>query len=433
MIRGKALDYSTFGRTLLRRGAGQSAVELEPVCDQLAALLPERAAELMALKNHIEGTGAPYSFLGNRYFWSSDFMTHQREAFYISVKMVSHRTIGTETIHAENMKGCWLPFGATWILRRGDEYNNILAVLDWGRLPGVTSPHMTIPPVRAVTQPESFVGGVSDGTYGAAAMVFSETDALPLTPRLNILTHGLKAWFLFDREMVALGAGINSISDEPVTTTLNQTGLLGPVLADGHAVEPGESKVPETSWVLHDEVGYAFLGPAAGMLKIGPQTGEARSYGGARSNTSITEQVFTLWIDHGVHPHDAQYAYAVVPGTNAQQLADWAAHPPVRVIANTATQQAVIHDQLGVAEIVFHQPGSVALTPALTVKVDHPCLALVVRHGNSTRVAVASPGGEFFTVRLTLATPHKEQSAMFELPGGDRAGKSQVLEVPVRW
>ena len=64
MIRGKALDYSAFGRTLLRRDAGQSAVELEAVCDQLAALLPERAAELTALKKHIEGTGAPYSLSG---------------------------------------------------------------------------------------------------------------------------------------------------------------------------------------------------------------------------------------------------------------------------------------------------------------------------------------------------------------------------------
>ena len=98
MIRGKVLDYSAFGRTLLRRNAAQGAADFGPVCDELAALLPDRAGELMALKKHIEGTGAPYSFLGNRYFWNSDFMTHQREAYYISVKMVSNRTVGTETI-----------------------------------------------------------------------------------------------------------------------------------------------------------------------------------------------------------------------------------------------------------------------------------------------------------------------------------------------
>ena len=101
-----------------------------------------------------------------------------------------------------------------------------------------------------------------------------------------------------------------------------------------------------------------------------------------------------------MHPQDAQYAYAVLPGINAQQLAEWVAHPPVRVIANTPAQQAVINDQLGVAEIVFYTPGSVTLAAGLAVKVDHPCLALLVKHGNSTRIAVSSPGGEFFTVHL---------------------------------
>jgi len=415
MIRGKVLDYSAFGRTMLRRNAAQGAADFGEVCAELAALLPDRAGELMALKTHIEGTGKPYSFLGNRYFWNSDFMTHQREAYYISVKMVSNRTVGTETIHGENTRGCWLPFGATWIVRRGDEYKDILRILDWGRLPGVTSPHMTTPFTKNVMQPESFVGGVSDGTYGAAALVFEETEPLPLTPRLNISTWGRKAWFFFDREMVALGAGISSSRDEPVGTTLNQTRLHEPVLIDGHAIEPGEAKVQQSSWVLHDEVGYTFLGPAAARVKAGPQS------------------VFTLWIDHGVHPRDAQYAYAVLPGINAEQLAQWQAHPPVRVVTNTPEQQAVINDQLGVAEIVFHRPGTVALAASLTVKVDHPCLALLTKHGSSTRIAVSSPGGEFFTVNLTLTAPPKEQRVTFELPGGDMAGKSQVLEVPVTW
>ena len=264
-------------------------------------------------------------------------------------------------------------------------------------------------------QPESFVGGVSDGAYGAAAMVFEQTEALPLIPRLKISTWGRKAWFFFDREMVALGAGIGSLRDEPVGTTLNQTGLHEPVLIDGHAIEPGEAKVQPSSWVLHDEVGYTLLGPAAASVKVGPSS------------------VFTLWIDHGVRPRDAQYAYAVLPGINAQQLAEWQAHPPVRVVANTPEQQAVIHDQLGVAEIVFYRPGNVALAAGLTVKVDHPCLVLLTKQGSSTRIAVSSPGGEFFTVHLSIGTPQKEQSVTFALPSGDMAGKSQVLEVPVAW
>jgi chondroitin AC lyase len=453
MIRGKWLDYSAEGRTLLRRGASEAAAEFAAACDELAALLPERAAELIALKKHIEGTGAAYSFLGNRYFWNSDFMTHQREAFYISVKMVSNRTVGTETLGGENLKGSWLPFGATWIVRRGDEYKDIFPVLDWGRLPGVTSAHMAMPTLnppdwgRGVTalhkptaaapgfaepesfvtfkgfsQPESFVGGVSDGTYGAAAMVFDKME-----------TQGRKGWFFFDREMVAVGAAISSSRDEPVATTLNQTLLHGPVLIDGKAFDPGEAKVPQASWVLHDGVGYAFLEPAAVNIKVGPQTGDWKSVSAGYSDAPVTEQVFALWLDHGVRPSGAQYAYAVLPGTRAQPLAEWAAHPPVRIITNTTAQQAVIHDQLGVAEIVFYTPGSVALGAGWAVKVDEPCLALLAKHGNSTRIAVSSPGGEVPTVHLTLTTPQGEQSLTFELPARELAGKSQTMEVPIRW
>jgi chondroitin AC lyase len=264
-------------------------------------------------------------------------------------------------------------------------------------------------------------------------MIFTESDPTPLISMFNIMTQGRKSWFFFDREMVALGAGISSVRDEPVGTTLNQTRLNGPVLIDGHAFEPGESKVQPSSWVLHDEVGYAFLGPASAIIKVGPQNSDPSPSRPGRPNTPVTESVFSLWIDHGVHPHDAGYAYAVVPGVTAPQLAEWAAHPPVRVIANTSAQQAVIDDQLGVAEIVFYKEGSAALSPGLTVKVDHPCLVLTTKHGNSTHVAVSSPGGEFLSVHLTLTTPKKEQSLTFELPGGDMAGKSQGMEASVRW
>ena len=120
------------------------------------------------------------------------------------------------------------------------------------------------------------------------------------------------------------------------------------------------------------------------------------------------------------------------PALTPQQLAEWGAHPPVRVIANTTEQQAVINDQLGVAEIVFYRPGSVALAAGLTVKVDHPCLVLLAKHGNSTRIAVSSPGGEFLTVHLTLTTPQKEQSSDLRIAGRRYGGKKPSFGGPRR-
>jgi chondroitin AC lyase len=441
MVRGKLLDYSAIGRTLVRRNSSEGAVQLEAACDELAALVPERASDLMSLKKHIEGTGAPYSFIGNRYFWNSDFMTHQREGYYISVKMVSNRTVGTETINGENLKGCWLPFGATWIVRRGDEYQNIFPALDWGRIPGVTSLHMTTAIAEDVTQPETFVGGVSDGTYGAAAMVFDQSPLLPPIDRELLRLRGLsgstqegrKAWFFFDREMVALGTGITFSRDERVGTTLNQTLLYGPVLLNGHALEPGEAKVPPGSAVLHDGVGYAVLGTAAASVKLGPQTGDWQSISAGDSDVPVTESVFSLWIDQGVRPHDGQYVYAVLPGIDAPQLSAWVAHPPVRVIANSSAQLGVIHNEVGVAEIIFYAPGKVALTADATVEVDRRCLVLMVAHDKATRIALSSPGGEAALVHLTLTTHQTTERVTFELPEGNWAGKSQVMEVPARW
>ena len=441
MIRGKMLDYSALGRTIVRKNSGERAVELEAACDELAALLPDRARELIALRKHIDGSGAPYSFIGNRYFWNSDFMTDQREGYYISVKMVSSRNVGTETINGENLKGCWLPFGATWIVRRGDEYNDIFPVLDWGRVPGVTSPHMTTDFAEDVSQPETFVGGVSDGKYGAAAMIFDESPLLPDMSRELLRLRGLsgttqggnKAWFFFDREMVALGAGINSWRYHHVNTTLNQTLLHGPVSIGWACGRRGRIESAARVGVLHDGMGYAILDPAAAYIKFGPQTGDWQSISAGAPDTPVTEQVFSLWIDHGANPRDAHYAYAVVPDVNAQQLADWVARPPVRIITNTTAQQAVINDQLGVAEIIFYEPGKLDLTAGSTVEVDRRCMVLMVAHEKATRVAISSPGGETATVHLILTTPQTRQRVTFDLPTGGLGGKSQVLEVPGRW
>ncbi len=59
--------------------------------------------------------------------------------------MCSERTVGIElNMNSENKLGYWLPYGLTYIYRRGDEYTAIFPVWDWALLPGVTSPHVEI-------------------------------------------------------------------------------------------------------------------------------------------------------------------------------------------------------------------------------------------------------------------------------------------------
>jgi chondroitin AC lyase len=245
------------------------------------------------------------------------------------------------------------------------------------------------------------------------------------------MTQGRKAWFFFEHEMVAMGAGINSLRDEPVNTTLNQTLLHGPVLVDGRPLAEGESSVPRASWVLHDGIGYAFPEPTAIHVKAATQTGDWKSINLPYSDEPVSKPVFSLWIDHGVHPQNASYAYVVLPDTDQRRLGEWVAYPSIRIVANSTSQQAVVNDQLGVAEIVFHSPGSVALRNGFNVLTDRPCLVLLVRHEGATRIAVSSPGGESAVVHLTFS--QTGQRLTFELPGGDFAGKSQEMTAPVDW
>ena len=148
--------------------------------------------------------------MGNKHFWRSDYTVHHRPTYFISLKLCSERTVGVETdVNSENLLGYFLPYGLTYIYRRGDEYEDIFPVWNWARLPGVTSPD-DIPVIKGkFTQEVAFVGGVSDGKYGLSAMEMDVRE-----------TTGKKSWFWFDKELVALGAGITNLSISDPTALL---------------------------------------------------------------------------------------------------------------------------------------------------------------------------------------------------------------------
>jgi chondroitin AC lyase len=420
MVRGKMLDYSAIGREIARPGASQEALGLLPVLDDMMTLRPDKKGEYDALKAHIRGSGAPYSFLGHKHFWNSDFTVHQRAGYYASVKMVSARTHGTETINGENLKGYWIPFGINYIARRGDEYLDIFPVWDWAHLPGVTSPDEVPDLADNVGQQTTFVGGVSDGIYGAAAMKVDAESGTSI--------HAHKAWFFFDDEIVALGAGIWSTGRKTVSTTLNQSLQRGNVVVDGHEVADGQQAMRDISWVLHDGVGYVFPQKSAAFIMTGPRSGSWGEINSRQAMTPITKNVFAVWLDHGVRPDNATYQYIVVPGTDAKDLAEYAVHSPVRILANTPNLQAVRHEQLGISEIVFFAAGRLSLRKGLTIEVDRPCMLLLRENGSSTKLSVSTPDGPI-QLRVALQGPHETKVVVFDVSGGPLLGASQVKTV----
>jgi len=82
------------------------------------------------------------------------------------------------------------------------------------------------------------------------------------------------------------------------------------------------------------------------------------------SCTAPTESipVRTLWLEHGVAPQDATYAYAVVPGNSPAAAA---ALEAVEVLCNTAALQAIRVG--GRVLAVFHKAGALTLPDGRTV------------------------------------------------------------------
>lgn len=416
MIRGERWDWGVVGRELVRADKNARGVAL--AARRLADAGAPRAAELRAMGDAIAAAAPRAMAVGNRHFWCSDYMAHQRPGFMATVRMHSTRVDNTDTLtNDENRRSHFIADGATCLMRDGREYVDIFPAWDWRLVPGTTCEQRpAMPEPKAVRRhgAAAFVGGVSDGRVGLAAMQHRRGS---LTAR--------KAWLLLDDAVVCLGAGIACASGDPVATSINQC------LLRGEAVRaPGDGP-----WAWHDGFGYALLAPGALRLSAGAQRGRWRDIGtGGAEEVSVP--VFSLSIDHGRDPAGASYAYAVLPGVAAADMPALAAAPPVRVLANTPELQAAAGG--GVVGAAFHAAGR--LDGEVPLAVDRPCLVLLRREGDAVVLAVANPENRPLAVAvdvgLALAGDGVERTpagsrVRLALPDGPAAGSSAVLHLAV--
>ena len=433
MMRGDTFDYSAIGRQIARPDQNGRAVVT--VARQLAGIGGQRQAEFQALA--ARGAGDPQAppLVGNRHFWKSDFMAHQRASFYVSARMVSTRLYNTDGyINGEGRQTNNLAYGATLLYRTGQEYRNIFPVWDWQRVPGVTCEQFAAPLDPAglhVHGQTSFVGGVSDGLYGMAAMDL----------QLGSLA-AKKAWFFFDEEWVCLGAGIACATDNPVLTSVNQCLRGGDVTVAGPGYKYTARGVGVHSlrdgWVHHDRVGYHFPADVTATIRHMPQFGSWAAIG-AGSPDPLTLDVFNIWISHGAHPADARYHYTIYPDIDVSALDALVAEQRVMVLSNSAALQAVLHRPLGLCAMALYQAGALAGPLGWNLAADQPCLLLLREQQDGMLLAVANPENQQLTVTITIdrvlegdgCVPLDEGHTQItvELPGGDTAGSSVVRQL----
>ncbi|WP_017258858.1 polysaccharide lyase family 8 super-sandwich domain-containing protein [Pedobacter arcticus] len=431
MTYGQTYDFSTVGRNISRRSdQGISSSGLKSTLIRMQSVDPERVAQYQLMYNHLNNpTGTITGIMGNNFFYRADYMTHRRENLFIGVKMCSARTVGTEGLNSENLLAYWLPFGATTIMRNTNEYYDIFGVWDWTKIPGVTNPAVpVIWPSTSVyhSQSTSFVGGVSDGINGITAMHLQKDTVIG---GVNVDIEAKKTNFLWNGEMICLGAGINSsYSGASTTTTINQSYLKTAVLVDSNIIPKEENTYPNARWVHHDNTGYVFANNTAVQMKTNMQSGNWYTINKNQVNQTVSADIFKLWIDHGNAPSNASYEYIVLPNKSVAETNAYATNMPVTIHANTASLQAVSHVLLRQAGIVFYNPGNITIEPGLTISVDKACVLLVDYSKPKVKVTLSDPAQIQSSIQVSLSYAGSESEVLnFIMPLGDMLGSSVSL------
>ena len=449
-------DVSVKNRSITHktRFEPHSTVEIERLL-QSTDYRKEELEEIIRLRN---GETKPSQSFA-KFFWQTEHFVFQRPDFYTTVRMFSTRNRNME----EPYNGPGKPThhradGTNYLMLRGDEYHNIWPVYDWQKISGTTilqKPELHPPSEIQKDGLTDFVGAVTDGLYGAVVFDFkSPHDAV----------EAKKSWFFFDEEYVCLGTGIYSDrlgfrprSGNPpggipsVATTVNQALLRSEVTVSQNGrvekLPEGHRALENVEWVHQDNVGYIFPEPAA--INLSNQTEEGRwSDITDEKNVSdevVSEDVFTLWYDHGKRPDNASYQYIVVPNVTEAELNETSnSNRNIEILTNTPETQGVRHSKLEICQIAFYRAGEVEISNDIKVRMDSQGMAMIKMRGNKIEnLSVSDPSRKLSRITMTVSGIYHSEGDNFstipneskdntlvlvDLPQGVYTGKSVTVE-----
>ena len=454
IIRGGRLSYNIFGRSISRENS-TSERGLVSLLGFMTQIDPEYAHEYNdGIKRISKQEPASYNVEAlHKHFYRGEYTLHVRPEYMFDVRMASSRMVRSEYDIYENTQGFFLTDGGTCIMVDGEEYGTILPLWDWRKIPGTTAPELA-----TMRRANSYIfnglsahaGGVTDGMYGVSSFEMINNQELyaynddtgwggtpsPQNPRLPALDFGAKkSWFIFDNEIVCLGAGLYSGHDEVLNTTVNQCRRTGDVVAfvggEERILGLGKENLQNPDWILNDKVAYFF--PENSNVYVENKTETAKwsdinlSFA---TNTPFEGHLFTTWIDHGVKPQNEKYVYVIVPNADLEKARNYSTDN-ITILANNDSIQAVYHQELGIYGFTFFKPASFRKGD-LAIEVD-AAAAIMIKNVDEDEVTlwVADPQKSGKAIGIGIETSkYKERKAIIcETVASPHTGQSVELKL----
>jgi hyaluronate lyase len=385
MVRGRIVSWSY--ETESEDGSGTlSAVS------QVAHFASPSIA--LSLTNWVNNPSTP---LGQYQFPDMDRVLALRYGFAFGISMSSSRIANYESINGGNLHGWFTGAGMTYLYITNStetQYSgDFWPTVDPYHLPGTTveTNSQANGAGEASTTGQNWVGGAQvKNTYGIAGM---------LLHGWNTTLNARKSWFMFDDEIVCLGAGITCSGPAEVHTTAEDRRLGVPITnsftLNGSFISPvvgWSSNLPSSSpsWcALSGTGGYYFpAGNTNLQACFVSNTGSWSQINTGDSGTVYTDDYLKLWIDHGLQPTNASYSYVVLPNMNATSISNYAINPDIIILTNTPFVQAVKKASLGVVAANFWTNG---ISTADLISVNNQASVITMESSNGISVGIADP------------------------------------------
>lgn len=327
------------------------------------------------------------SLEGYRFYPYSDFTAYQQKDFSFFLKTISSRTLVTESINNENLKGYLLNSGDAYLIRDGNEYFNLMPVWNWLHLPGITAFKGA-----AKINRRPFTGAVSNGRSGLTVMDYQLEDS---TGQKQIFAH--KSWVSHGDLVVCLIAGLSAQQvNSPVYTTLDQSRWRGKVTVNDpdNVLKAGNHQLNNVKWIHHAGFAYIPLAPATINLKLGVVSGNWKSINSSLSSQTIQDSVFMPVLNHGSTPSGLNTGYVLAYCKTAKEAEKLANRPLCNIIHNDSNCQAVQFND-GTIMAAFFSPGTMLIRNE-ELSVDNPCLIMI----SDNNIYASNPAHSAINVQL---------------------------------